>query len=155
MENITVRTLKKSDQTRLKNMLFSYVDKVGDETILDIISSASTTGEGGKKISEAERRANLVKVFMELAKKLVTHLTDEMNAFFAELIGVTPDEYQDLPIDIDIRILEQIRAQPEVENFFTGALRLYNVTDLLKRKLQTLKDKYDSATSKPGKKSKA
>lgn len=143
--DIKIRKLLKSDQKKISDLLLRLVDKIDDKSITDIISNSAGSGEGSE-LSEEQRRTNIIRVFFELFKKLFVHFTDDVNVFLADLIGVTPEEYQQLPIDIDVRIFEQLKEAPEIENFFTGSLRLFSATQWFKNLYQTLKSKYDSAT---------
>lgn len=154
---IKIRPLIKADQRRISSMLLKLVDKIDDQSIRDIIGNASAapTGDGGAELSEDERKANIIRVFMELFKKLMASLHDDAVAFLADLIGVTPEQYEQLPIDIDIRILEQLKDQPEVENFFSGALRLYSATGWFRTTFENLKSKYDTVAASMQKSSKS
>jgi hypothetical protein len=147
MSEITVRPLLKKDQKRIAGMFATLMDKIDDKSVAHIITSVSGGSEGGEEIGEAQRKANVARVFMELFKKLLANMHDEACAFLADLIGVTPAVYDELPIDIDIKIIEALKARPEVENFFTGALRLYSSTGWFKSTLESLKSKYATASA--------
>jgi hypothetical protein len=137
-----IRPLIKADQRRISAIFGKLVDKIDDQSILNIIQNTgdSTVAE----ISDEQRKTNIIRVFMEIFKRCVSTMHDEIVAWFADLIGVTVEQYDQLPIDIDVRILEQIKGAAEVENFFTGALRLYSGTAWFKATLRDLKGKYDS-----------
>jgi len=149
MENqITVRQLLKKDQRRISAMLAKLMDQIDDKSIAHIISSAAGSSSGGDtEADDAQRKASITKVFMELFKRLLASLQDEATALLADLIGVTPEQYEEMPIDIDVQILEQLKARPEVENFFTGALRLYSSTAWFRTTFENLKGRYASASA--------
>ena len=143
-EKYKIRPLLKKDQKTISKMFLDMADQIDDQSIKAIITNASTNGTGKKSISEEERRANIIRVFMNLFARLSAHLYDEVSNFLADLINVNPEDYDQLPIDIDVRILEQVMEAPEVENFFIGVSRLFKTAPWYNKALTTLKDKFDS-----------
>lgn len=149
-ERYKIRPLLKEDQERISGLFVKLAEKLNDESLYDIISGAREAvgkgdGDGDGATDESARRTQIVSVFMSLFRKVATHFMGEVNAFFASLINVTPTEYAKLPFDIDIRILRQLQEAPEVENFFTGALLLYNATGWFGKVRKTLQAKLNSA----------
>lgn len=140
-----IRQLKKSDQTRISNMFLSLVDKIDDNSIREIISPSSD-GASGAQLTEEQRRAAVIRAFMSVFTKCIRHLGADVKAFFADLLGVTVEEYDDLPFDIDIQVIEQLKEAKEVENFFTGALQLFSANNWLREASSKLRNKFDSAT---------
>lgn len=146
MENsFTIRPLLKKDQRRVSAMLAQLADKIDDKSILHIIESTGARAREGEETTDAERQTRIIRVFIDLFKRLIAGMHDEVVEWFAELIGVSVEQYYELPIDIDVQILEQIKDRPEISNFFTGALRLYSGTQWFKSTWENLKTKYASA----------
>ena len=145
--DFTVRQLKKKDQKVLTKMLFDLIDEIDDQSIQDIIKSSNNAAAGdGPALSDEEQRAQTIRVFMQIFKKLAANLEDKLNAFFADLIGDTPELYAERPFDIDIQIIDELNKRPEISNFFTGALRLFNATAWFDKASLKLKEKFDSAS---------
>lgn len=147
-----IRLLLKSDQKRIAAMLADLVTHIDDDSICNIISSSAPVAVGAltpenREKAAAQKKTNILRIFAKIFRKLIQHFADDVAAFFADLIGVSPEEYDKLPIDIDMQILTQIMEAPEVENFFTGASRVYNTTEWCKGIFKKLKGKLDSVTA--------
>jgi len=142
----TIHPLKKKDQRVVAAMFGKLADEFDEPAIRRIISSGFSDDEGkADKETADDRKARLVHVFFELFRKCLTKLAVDAEEWLASLIGVSVEEYQELPIDIDVQILNQVKEAPEVERFFTGALRLFSATQALDKALSQLKSSYASA----------
>lgn len=143
IEDFTIRTLRKKDQKRVSKIFFNLIDKIDDKSIQDIIKNSGSDPKAD--ISDEEKNANIIRVFIELFKKAAQHLGKEVNDFLADLIDVTPEDYEELPIDIDVKVLEKLVKATEIHNFFTGALRLFSGTGFFEKQLSVLKSRLGSA----------
>lgn len=149
-EQYPIHSLLKEDQKAIAAMLGRLADEFDQAQIRDIISSARASDEGegeeGTGPSDEDRKARVIEVFFTLFRRCMSNLTGDVELWLAGLIGKTPEEYQKLPFDIDICILNQVKEAPEVERFFTGALHLFRMTEALKSAWSQLKGAYDSAS---------
>ena len=143
---IKIRTLLKADQDTISGMLGKAAACLDGNTIRSAISSAAPQGDEGEELDTAERSARVISVFMELFKTVLVNFGEDVSAFFADLAGMTPEEYRMQPIDIDMQILEQLKDAPEVENFFTIASRLYKTTKLFQDIRKNLIAKFGTIT---------
>ena len=128
-----IRPLVKRDQRVIAGMLGRLADEFDEDAIRDIISSArgAAEGENDAPESDADRQARVIEVFLTLFRRCMSKMTAEAEAWLADLIRVTPEEYQNLPIDIDVQVLTQLKEAPEVERFFTGVSQLFSGTQWL------------------------
>lgn len=141
----TIRPLKYGDFKRLKGMLGKYVEKTGDQALRKMISSAQAQGSASAQSSaEDEQNGQVITVFFDVIKQLAIHLDDELHAWFGDLLGVTPEQYEELPFDIDIQVLNQLKESPEIGDFFTGLSLLSSGTQWFQKLSKTLKSKFDS-----------
>ena len=46
---------------------------------------------------------------------------DEVTAWFADLIGVSLEEYQEMPLETTLGIIKQLKENKNIKNFFKGA----------------------------------
>jgi len=142
-----IRPLIKRDQRVVAGMLSKLADEFDESTLRDIISSTRSTAGDGEGAGSAEvQRARVVEVFFALFRRCLVQMTADVEAWLAELIGVTPEQYQELPIDIDVQILNQMKEAPEVERFFTGALQLFSGTGWFQTALSRAKDAFGSVS---------
>jgi hypothetical protein len=138
-----IRPLKYADFKRVKAILAKYVEQSGDDAVKGIISAARASSSGD--VSDEQRSTQIVAVFMDVFKKLITHLDKEVHGWFCDLVGVTAKDYDELPFDIDMQIIDQLRTAPEVANFFTGVSQLSSIAGWLQDRYEKLKGKYDTA----------
>jgi hypothetical protein len=118
-----IRPLKRKDRKTVSAMIAKMADKLGNTGILNLISSATTTTKSAD--GEKKQNDNSISIGIEIIKLLITTLEDDVTAWFADLIGVSIADFDELPIDIEIQIIEQLRKAPEVGVFFSGASRQF------------------------------
>jgi hypothetical protein len=133
-----IRELKRKDRKTVSAMIVKLADKLGNAGILNIISSAgsgSASGSapigGGSDSASTPTEQNksfdgALSIGIEIIKLMLTTLEDDVCAWFASLINKTPEEFDDLPLDIEIQIIDQLRQAPEVGVFFSGAWQQFN-----------------------------
>lgn len=138
-----IRPLTYGDFKRIKSMLGAYVEKSGDNAVKGIISAAQSD-ESADENAEEGGEGKVIMAFMDVLKKIIVHLDREVHVWFCDLIGVTEEEYDSLPVDMDIQILNQLKGAPEVGNFFTGVSLLSSGTGWFQKLSTTLKDKCDT-----------
>jgi hypothetical protein len=118
-----IRELKRKDRKIVSAMIVKLADKLGNTGVLNLISSAAP---GSTQTPESTKPDNsALTIGIELIKLALTTPEDDVAAWFASLIGKTPEEFDDLPLDIEVRIIDQLRNAPEVNVFFSGAWQQY------------------------------
>lgn len=137
-----IRELKQKDQERIAKIFTEAIRVTGKDSLRNIIKSGNVDS---KKKSATDQKSEVIEIMIDGLIMAMGVVKKECDLFFCDLIGATYDEYRELPIDIDIRIIEQIREAPEVESFFTRAWRIYNMTEKLKTVLAGIKDRFVSA----------
>jgi hypothetical protein len=123
-----VRPLIQRDRVTLAAMIRKLVEKVGTSDLLNImvrdekaIGSAQAQTPGTKAETPKDK---FTKLGIKVINLMIDAIEEDLRAWFADLIGVTPEAFQSLPIDIEIRIINQLMDAPEANDFFAGALRL-------------------------------
>jgi len=144
MDQYRIRPLLKKDQRVVSGLLSKLADQFSRDNIREVISSANEIAMAGDDGESG--KAHVIEVFVRIFRDCMTMLREDVEAWFADLIGVTPEQYQELPIDIDMHVMNQLQEAPEVQRFFTGASRLFNGTDVFERLATRLRDAYGTAT---------
>lgn len=62
---------------------------------------------------------------MDLVFFALRHAESVTREFMADLINMTPEEFDKTPIDTPIEVIEQLIKKPEARDFFTKALNLF------------------------------
>ena len=143
---IRIRQLKVRDRKRFSAMIEKVADKVGDNSFLNIISSALPSSSNQKKDNNEKDNVNQKKsndesaitMGVKVLKMLLQTLEDETQAWFIDLLEEpqiqTAEEFQELPIDAEMQIIDQMVTAQESSSFFTIASRLYNKIEKLQKK---------------------
>jgi hypothetical protein len=123
MSDIKIRLLKVKDRIVLAEMVKKLADKLGDNNLLNFIAPNESTTKSDKV--DKTGNAGFAIIGLRVLKMLLETLSEDMRKWFASLIDKTPEEFDELPFDTEIKILEQLTYSREANDFFTGALRLY------------------------------
>lgn len=136
-----IRPLKVSDRKRLSGMIQKLTEVMGDESLLNAISSLNTTAVGGagSEGEGSEGDGAVANVGLKIIKMLLQTLEDETQEWFADLLGVTPAEFLGLPFNTEMDVIEQIVQAEESSAFFTIASRLFKKTAPWLEKLSELR----------------
>jgi len=140
---IKIRELKVKDYKRVAQMLNNAAAALDDKTIKNVIQNVSI---GSGTVDKTDRDAKIIAIFFDLFKRVMGNFADEVDAFFADLIEKTVEEYLELPISTPVVIIEQMKAAPEAADFFTGVSRTFKTTAILQGIQRGLKDAFDSIT---------
>jgi hypothetical protein len=127
-----IRSLKNRDQEKFTELIEKLADMVGGDRILDLISSTKQSAGG-----DGDDDAKLVAFGISLLRDLLKFFNHDMSLWFADLLGLSIDEYRDAPFDISMRVMEQIIRSEDFCNFFIIASRLRSGINWLKSQLLT------------------
>lgn len=114
---ITIREIKVKDRKLISRLIEKTADKMKDNSLFEMITSTA-------KSKSENRTAEAVKVGAEIIKMLLDVVESDMTAWFADLAGVTVDEFEDMPVDTELQIIDQIIQAEESERFFSIASQL-------------------------------
>jgi hypothetical protein len=141
VKEIQIRPLKVADRKRLSGIIKKFVETTGDTSFLDVISSAVSAAPGKPTDEKAASIDAAIQIGVKVIQSLLTTLEEETHTWFADLIGVTYDEFLELPVDAELVIVEQLVQAQEASSFFTIASRLYNKIELLRGMFSGAKSK--------------
>lgn len=140
--DIKIRELKVRDRRKVTGIFKKAIEELRDESLKNIISSDVSQPqekEASEQIGEA-----IVNIGVSVVTKALDILDRDVSEWFADLLNVTPEEYEDLPIDTDVKVIEQIRNAPEAEAFFTQCLALAKMTHVFAEPLRLLRERFAS-----------
>lgn len=124
IQEIKIRPLTIKDRKRLSTLIQKLAETAGDRSLFRMISSQIQSVKQPDADQGAEE--DYVQIGLKILKKILEVLEEETHDWFADLIGVSRDEFLDLPMDTEAVIIEQIIASREASSFFTKALQLFN-----------------------------
>ena len=141
---IVVRPLTIKDRKTLSAMIQKMAENFGSQDILNIISPAVALSPSGanSETSNTDSSSNkTIDIGIKILKKLIETLESDVHSWFADLIGVSLEEFDTLPIDTELVILSQLSEMPEVERFFMTASQLSSKAKGLKSRFANSKGK--------------
>jgi hypothetical protein len=115
-----IRKLTRGDRKKLTSMIKALAVKIGSSQLLNIISPEAK-GEGETGNGDA-----IEKIGIEVFKTMLEHLESDLCEWLADLVGVTVEEFDDLPFNAELDIISQIADAEEFADFFTQASQLRN-----------------------------
>jgi hypothetical protein len=135
MENptIKIRELKRKDRVTLAAMIRKMVDKIGDQKILNLMVSDTSQEKDGDTTAPKDQFS---KIGIEIIKLLLETIEGDVTVWFADLLSVTVEQFDDMPVDIELQVIDQIISAPEANRFFTSASHLFSKTRALAGRLQ-------------------
>lgn len=120
---IKIRPLKRKDRKTLTAMIKKFAEKVGANQLFNLITSDPTT----PKAAETKNADDVfTRVGIELVKQMIEVLDDDMAIWFADLIGKTKEEFDDMPFSVEAIIIEQLTEAKEIEDFFIHASHAFS-----------------------------
>jgi hypothetical protein len=136
MSDYKIRELKRKDRKTVATMIRKLVDKIGSTELLNMIVTDTAAVVPTKSKSEKpEKQDRYTKIGVEVVRLMLEVIEDDVATWFADLLGVTVEQLDDLPVDIEIDVINQLMAAPEANRFFTGAWDLSRRTKELSARL--------------------
>lgn len=115
-----VRKLLRKDRKKLTELITSFANKTKQQNLI----SMALAGEKDDDEADDKNRQESMASMFELLTEMVKHIEDEITPWFAELIGVSVKEFDTLPFDIDVDIIDQLLDQGGFSNFFLKVSRV-------------------------------
>lgn len=123
-QEIKIRALTIKDRKRLSTLVQKLAETAGDRSLLRMISSQIQSVKQSETAGNPEE--DYIQVGLKILKRILEVLEEETHEWFADLIGVSREEFLNLPMDTEAVIIEQIINSREASSFFTKALQLFN-----------------------------
>jgi len=160
-----IRTISVRDRIVVTDLFVKALVELKDESINKMISSSVQQTEQKRKQNTPQKKSKddesfemakiIADVSIDLLLKCKALYNRDVIAWYASLVGVTPDEFLDLPINQESSIIVQIRTSPEGADFFMQCWQAAKLMYGLKSPLEALKKWYDSLAQKAEKQQKS
>ncbi|NIS50602.1 hypothetical protein GWN26_08570 [Candidatus Saccharibacteria bacterium] len=118
-----VRELTRMDRVKLSELIKAFAERSGNIKITEMLPGQKGEAKDKATETDTDQAYELIKSVMQ---GLLSWVEDEVTAWFMDLIGCSDrDDYDSLPFDIEVHIIDQLIAQEGFNNFFTRASVLY------------------------------
>lgn len=128
---VKIRKLCRKDRKTLTGLITKFVDKTGQQNLISMIPS-----ENGAKEEETEDKnpKEMLLFTFQLLTDMVKHIDGEITPWFADLIGVSADKFDELPFDVEVDIIDQLISSTKFVDFFFKVSQVRNkIKDLVLR----------------------
>jgi len=160
-----IRVITVRDRIAVTDLFVKAIVELKDESIEKMISSSVKNSKQNPNKKNQEKKSKddesfemakiIADVSIDLLLKCKALYNTEVIAWYASLVGVTPDEFLDLPINQESSIIVQIRTSPEGADFFMQCWQAAKLTYGLKTPLKNLKEWFDTLLQKAEKQPKS
>lgn len=130
MDSIKIRPLKIADAKRVIDLILKAAKKSGSR-ITEVLS-----GEKSSDTPKGDIEAARIALGFSVLQELYESVTDDLLAWFADLCGVSVDQYMELPINTTLDVMEYLIEGEENERFFTRVFQLVNKMKAFGEKLK-------------------
>jgi len=115
-----IRKLTRKDRKVLTGLILKFVKKTGRKELVGMVPSSDMKEE----VSEEKETENVLSMSMDVLKDMLDVIETDVTVWFADLIGVTVEEFDCLDFDIEIDIISQLVTSDKFKSFFSKGLQL-------------------------------
>jgi len=117
-----VRELTRRDRKKLSELVRAFAERSGNVKLTEMLPGRSDA-KSEETETDTDQTYELIKSILQ---GLIEWVEEEVTEWFMDLVGVTErDEYDRLPFDIEVHIIDELIAQQGFNNFFSRASELY------------------------------
>ena len=110
-------------------------------------TSSTAAPSEEKEDSEESTGGEMITFFVDLFQDLLMKYQSDTRVWFADLIGVQPEDYTELDFDTDMIVMQQIKEASEFASFFEKACAVFKLKKLFGNIVPDLKKKFGSLTA--------
>lgn len=125
-----IRRLTVKDRKIFTNLIKKLVEKTGEKDLLRIIRSSTEETEE----NESDKSSFAISIAIRIFNSLLEVLNEEVTEWFSDLIGVSKEEFDKLPITTEIEIVKQIIESEDFVSFLSTASSIYKRIEGLRKK---------------------
>ena len=123
LKDVEIRDLRNGDVWQLADILIAVSER-SDMNIVDMIKDLSREGKEGKKKEEEEVG---IEMMVFVLKGAFVHARDELMDWFSDLCEMDKEEFlQETKFTAMLDIIEQLKEQEDVEDFFSKVSSLFS-----------------------------
>jgi len=137
-----IRELTRADRKKLTLIFKEAMVELKDDSLKNIISSKNKSEPSDNE--NIEMATTIVNFGVGFIEKALDVVDDDLGEWFASLLDISIEEFDQMPIDIEFKIIEQIRADPAAENFFTQCWQRAKMMNVLEAPLRAMRERFGS-----------
>lgn len=120
--NQSIRKLTRKDRKTLTGLILKFVEKTGRDELIKMVPATGEKPEQEK--TEEQETKDILNSALNLFKEMLEVIESDITVWFADLLGVTIEEYDEMDIDIELDVISQLLASEKFKSFFSKGLQL-------------------------------
>jgi hypothetical protein len=118
-----IRNLTRKDRKTLGNLIVKLANTTGNKSLVNM-SPKESSDEVEK--SEEDVTNSVLNYAFDILETILEVLNDDAAIWFADLLGVTIEEYDNLDFDIEMDVIEQLLEAKDFKGFFSKGSQVRN-----------------------------
>lgn len=144
--DLKIRNLKLKDNRLLVGLLKRLITEYKEDWLENAIQDTDIGDSNSPELNVEEDSKKTNGAFLVVINKLIDVFSDDITKWFASLLDMTVEEYEELDFDTDLLIIEQLKEQPKFRFFFRRAFTMFNLQNIYERWSKILKERLDIIT---------
>lgn len=116
VNKVTVRKLCRKDRRTLTNLIVKFAEKTGQHNLTNMIPADDKGDDIARE--DGKSRKEVLSLTIKLLMAMIKYIGEELTPWFADLIGVPEDEFDDLPFGVEADIVDQLISMDGFVDFF-------------------------------------
>ena len=119
-----LRKLRMRDRKKFGSLVIALQERTGKTNLTEMVPAS---GEETTETEAVDRSAQLMETAFGLLSSMLTYLEEDLKEWFIDILeGIeTTEEYDDLPFDIEMYIIEELITKEEFTGFFVRGSQLF------------------------------
>jgi len=118
-----IRELTRKDRVTFTGLCKKLIEVTGDETIAKLfIADESTTKKEADSLTD---ESQIISIMVEILKQFISFVDCDAAEWFASLLNMSVEEYNDGPFDLDLIVIDQVAESESMASFFSLASGLF------------------------------
>jgi hypothetical protein len=129
-----LRAVTRKDRVRMSGLIALFAEKSGNEALTKMLPKSRNevekpeSKEAENKDKDPEKSSEeMYDMIKTVLNGMITWIENDVTEWFMDLIGCESIEaFDELPVDIEVYIIEQLMEQEAFSNFFLKASVIFN-----------------------------
>ena len=129
MSENKIRKLTRKDRKTFGKLIKTLADKTGKKKLIGMVPRESTKPEGDEGIEEElpeDSAAKILSLAHDILQQILEFAEEDISEWFADLLGKTKEEYDNLDFDIEMDVVEQLLESKGFTGFFSRGSQVYS-----------------------------
>lgn len=125
-----IRRVTRKDRKKASKLIEEFAEKSGNSKLTEMIPGIKKDSQSeGTEVSKEDQDQVNYELIKSVLKGLLEWVETDVTVWFMDLVGAkTLEEYDNMPFDTEMYIVEELLRRKSFTGFFTRALGIYKKT---------------------------